>query len=50
MRYSDPLDTAFRGYPARVSQIENVTADSIVLLEIAATAKSVSPFISFAIT
>ncbi len=38
-------------YPDAIcSQIENVTADSMVQTESAATAKSSSPFISFAIT
>lgn len=37
-------------YTAILSHKENVTADNIVQVETAATAKSVSPLISFAIT
>jgi len=38
-------------YPAAIcSHMENVTADSMVQMESAATAKSASPFISLAIT
>ena len=39
-----------RQIPATCSHNVNVIAENIVLMEIVATAKSVSPFISFAIT
>ena len=47
--WHESMDTS-RQIPAICSHNVKVIAENIVLMEIAATAKSVSPFISFAIT